>query len=55
MPLCHSPRSFVSKVVSNRRSLAIGEEKISRTTTRGKKKKGKFEKEVHKKQKTFKP
>ncbi len=27
MPLCHSPRSFVLKVVSNRRSRAIGEEK----------------------------
>jgi hypothetical protein len=42
-------------VVSNRRNRAIGEEKIGKTTTLGKKKKGKFEKEVHKKQKTSKP
>jgi hypothetical protein len=42
-------------VVSNRRSLAIGEEKINRTTIGGKKKKGEFEKEVHRKQKTSKP
>jgi hypothetical protein len=47
MPFCHSPRSFVSKVVSIRRSKIIGEEKTSRTTSRGQKMKRQFEGEVH--------
>jgi hypothetical protein len=35
MPFCHSPRSFVSKVVSTRMSRAIGEEEIGKVTTKG--------------------
>jgi hypothetical protein len=32
MTFCHNPRSFVSKVVSIRRSRIIGEEEIGKTT-----------------------
>jgi len=31
MPFCHSPRSFISKVVSIRKSIITGEEETSRT------------------------
>ncbi len=43
MPICHSFRSSISEMVSIRRSKATKE------------KKGEFEREVHKKQKTSKP
>jgi hypothetical protein len=47
MTFCHSPRSFVSKVVSIRMSRIIGEEETGRTTLKGQKKKKQFEGEVH--------
>jgi hypothetical protein len=46
MPFCHSPKSFVSKVVSIRRSKITGEEKIGKITSRGQKKKRQFEGKV---------
>jgi hypothetical protein len=30
MPFCYCPKSFVSKVVSTRRSIAIGKEKVDK-------------------------
>jgi hypothetical protein len=39
MPFCHSPRSYVSEVVSIRRSKAIGEEETSKIATIGQNKK----------------
>jgi hypothetical protein len=47
MTFCHSPRSFVSKVVFVRRSIIIGEEEMGITTSKGQKKKRQFEREVH--------
>jgi hypothetical protein len=47
MPFCHSPRSFVSKVVSIRRNKTIGKEETSKTSIKGQKKKREFEGEVH--------
>jgi len=46
MPFCHSPQSFVSKVVSIKRSKITREEERSITTLKGQKKKRKFEREV---------
>jgi hypothetical protein len=42
-------------VVSTRRSRVIREEKVEKTTTKGHEKKGNFQGEVHKKQKTSEP
>ncbi len=47
MPFCHNARSYVSKVVSIKRNRNIGEEETSRTTSRGQKKKRKFEGEFY--------
>jgi hypothetical protein len=47
MPLCHSPRNFVSKVVSIKWNRIIGEEEKSKPVSRGQKKKRQFEGEVH--------
>jgi hypothetical protein len=42
-------------MVSIRRIKTIGEEKVSKATTRRQQKKGKYEGEVYQKQKTFRP
>jgi len=55
VPLYYIPKSFVSEVVSTRRIKTIGEEKVGKVTTRRQQKKGKYEREVYQKQKTFKP
>ncbi len=55
MPFCYCPRNFVSKVVSTKRSRAIGEEEKNRVAMRGHEKKGDFEGEVYQNQKTSKP
>ncbi len=55
MSLYYSPKSFVSEMVSIRRIKTIGEEKVSKATTRRQQKKGKYEGEVYQKQKTFRP
>jgi len=47
MTFCHSPKSYVSKVVSTRRSKAIGEEEIGIIAIRGQNKNRHFEGEVH--------
>jgi len=39
LPFCHSPRNFVSKVVSIRRNRITREEKIGRIASKEKKKK----------------
>jgi hypothetical protein len=39
MPFCHSFRSSILEMVSSRRSKIIGEEKTSKRTSRGQKKK----------------
>jgi hypothetical protein len=49
MPFCYCPRSFVSKVVSTRRSKAIGEKKTLKATIRGQEKKGYSKGEVYQK------
>ncbi len=49
MPFCYCPRSCVSKMVSTRRSKAIGEEEANRAITWGQKKKGDSKGEVYKK------
>ncbi len=47
MPFFHNPRSFISEVVSIRRSRIIKEEETSKTASRGQKKKRQYEGEVH--------
>jgi hypothetical protein len=49
MPFCHNPRSFVSEVVSTRRSRTIGKKKASKLITSWQEKKGEFEGEVYQK------
>jgi hypothetical protein len=49
MSFCHSPKSFVSKVVSTRRNRTTKEEEASRAAIGGKEKKGEYEEEVYQK------
>jgi hypothetical protein len=55
MPFCHNPRSFILKAVSTRRNTTTGEEEVSGATVGRQEKKGYFDGEVYKKQKTFEP
>jgi hypothetical protein len=47
MPFYHNPRSFISEVVSIRRSRITREEETSKMISRGQKKKRQYEGEVH--------
>jgi hypothetical protein len=55
MPLCHSSKSFILKVVSIIRSRIKGEEEIGIVASWGQKKKRQYEGEVHEEQKAFEP
>jgi hypothetical protein len=55
MPFYDSFKSSVSEVVSTKRSKAVREKEASRVTKGEHKKKGEFEGEIYKKQRTFKP
>jgi hypothetical protein len=52
MPLCHTPRNFVSEMVSIKRSRTIGEKKHSEPHE-DKRRKESLRERVHKNQKTF--
>jgi hypothetical protein len=49
MLFCHNFISFVLKVVSTKRSIAIGEEETCKVAIRGQEKKGEFEGKVYQK------
>jgi hypothetical protein len=42
MPFCHSPKNFVLKVVSPRKSKATREKEVNKAAIGGQEKKGKF-------------
>jgi len=55
MPFYYCLKGSISKMVSTKRSKAIGEEEADIAATRGQEKKGDSKGEVYIKKKTFKP